>query len=77
MCNLMRIVRLVGREAVDWLVDNKYAKSRSEAVEIGQRLYKLGYIQHVTKGARNRRLARVLSVQRQVLTPLGRPQFQG
>ena len=39
-----------GREAVDWFVENKYAKTRSDAVELGHKLYKAGYLQHVTKG---------------------------
>lgn len=45
-----------GREAVDWFLENKYAKTRSDAVELGHKLYKAGYLQHVTKGMLRRRI---------------------
>ena len=38
----------VGSEAVDWLISKKYAKSREEAVVIGEKLLALDYIHHVT-----------------------------
>ena len=38
----------VGREAVDWLVDNKLCGDRAQAVELGNVWIKRGWIQHVT-----------------------------
>lgn len=38
----------VGSEAVDWLIKNGYAKSRDEAVVIGEKLITLDIIHHIT-----------------------------
>lgn len=38
----------LGSEAVDWLIKNDYAKSRDEAVVIGEKLITLDIIHHVT-----------------------------
>jgi len=39
----------VGREAVDWMVSNKYAKTRTDAVFLGKRLVYKGEITHVVQ----------------------------
>jgi Domain found in Dishevelled, Egl-10, and Pleckstrin (DEP)/Phosphatidylinositol 3- and 4-kinase len=47
----------VGTEAVDWLVENKFAVDRHDAVRIGRALIKKGFIAHVTSthGFRDKR----------------------
>lgn len=37
----------IGKEAVNWLVTTEYAKTRQEAVKVGNTLFKLGVFSHV------------------------------
>lgn len=37
----------IGKEAVDWLINAKYATTRDQAVELGKSLFKIGAFTHV------------------------------
>ena len=38
----------IGKEGVDWLVDQGFAQSREEGVEIGKKMQEQGLLKHVT-----------------------------
>jgi hypothetical protein len=49
-CLKFILIYLVGKECVDWLVKNKYASDREEAVKIGNAMMARNILQHVLKG---------------------------